>query len=257
MSTPGSGRFGTALVTGASRGLGRAVALRLASDGTAVAVNYRAAADEAQRVVAEIRDLGVDAVALQADIADPDAARALFSRAQDVLGPISIVISNAGITRDRLLIQMSEDDWAATWCTDLVGARALCREAVRCMNHGGRIVTVSSVVAVTGNAGQANYAASKAAVEGLTRELAVEAAEKGITVNCIIPGYIPTDATAHLTDRQREVWFERIPMGRGGTPSDIAGLAAYLVSPQAGYITGQCIAVDGGLLAQAWVGMAP
>jgi 3-oxoacyl-[acyl-carrier protein] reductase len=232
------------------------MALRFAADGLAIGVNYRTAAAEAGQVVEAITAAGGRAVPLQADVSDPARARALVESAENALGRLAVVVSNAGITRDRLLIQMSEEDWLATWDTDLSGPRGLCREAIERMGRsgGGRIITVSSVVAVTGNAGQANYASAKSALEGFTRQLAVEAAPRGVTVNCIIPGYIPTDATAHLTGVQKEAWFRRIPMARGGSASDIAELAAFLGVGDAGYITGQCIAVDGGLLARAGQG---
>lgn len=243
-----TGRRGGALVTGASRGLGRATAIRLARAGYRVAINYLGSADRAEAVVAEIREAGGTAVALQADVSDTDAASALVSRAEQALGPLDAVIANAGITRDRLLIQMADADWMATWMTDLAGARALCREALACMapRRRGTIVTVSSVVGTTGNPGQANYAAAKAGMQGFARQLAVEAAPVGVTVNCVVPGFFPTDAVAHLTAAQKGAWVSKVPMAREGEAEEVAALVAFLSGPDARYITGQCIAVDGG-----------
>jgi 3-oxoacyl-[acyl-carrier protein] reductase len=242
-----------ALVTGASRGIGREVALLLAERQYRVAVHFRAARDEADRVVEDIRQRGAHAEAIQADLAVDAEAATLVERVENALGPLSVLVNNAGITRDRLLLQMSVEDWDATWCTDLAGARAVARAALRSMyaRGYGRIVNVSSVVGATGNAGQANYAAAKSAIFGLTRELAVMAGPSGVTVNCVTPGYITTDATAHLTERQREAWFAQIPMGRAATARDVAELVVFLTGDSAAYITGQCIAVDGGLLAAA------
>jgi 3-oxoacyl-[acyl-carrier protein] reductase len=242
-----------ALITGASRGIGKAVALRLAAQGLAVAINYRSSSDEAESVVRCIEDAGGRAVALRADIADPLEAAALVGRAEAALGPLQVVVNNAGITRDRLLIQMSPEDWDATWCTDLAGARALSRVALDSMRKrgAGSIVNISSVVGVTGNSGQANYAAAKSAILGLTRDLAVQAACYNVRVNCVVPGYIVTDATSHLTEPQREVWMSRIPMGRFATVDEVVGIIVFLSGADSSYLTGQCIAVDGGFLAAA------
>lgn len=247
-----------ALITGASRGIGRACASLLAAQGVAIAVNYRSAAAEAERLVEEITRSGGTALALQGDVAEPAEAAGLVERAEAELGLVGILINNAGITRDRLLLQMTVEDWDATWCTDLAGSRAAARRALQFMRERrtGRIINLSSVVGSTGNAGQANYAAAKSAVTGLTRELAVEAAPCAVTVNCVVPGFITTDATAHLTGPQQDVWLRRIPMGRAATADEVAQMVAFLASDQAAYITGQCIAVDGGLLAAAGHGLA-
>lgn len=204
-----------------------------------------------------VEDIGRRAIVLPADMSDSEAASRLVRDAEASIGPIEVVVSNAGITRDRLLIQMSEDDWDSIWNTDLAGPRALCETAIELMSRrtGGRIITVGSVVGSLGNAGQANYATAKAAVEGLTRELAVRAGPASITVNCVVPGYIPTDAVAHLNEAQVAAWYERIPMRRNGTVDDVAELIAFFAGPQSGYITGQCVAVDGGLLARAGAGL--
>jgi 3-oxoacyl-[acyl-carrier protein] reductase len=247
-----------ALITGASRGIGRACASLLSAYGVPVVVNYRSAEGEATRLVEEIRASGGTAIALQADVSNPDEARRLVDQADSRLGGIGILVNNAGITRDRLLLQMTAEDWDATWCTDLAGSRAAARRALHCMlpRGSGRIVNLSSVVGITGNAGQANYAAAKSAVTGLTRQLAIEAAPSGVTVNCVVPGFITTDATSHLTEQQTAVWLQRIPMGRAATADEVAAIVIFLASDQAAYLTGQCIAVDGGLLASAGGGLA-
>lgn len=240
-----------ALITGASRGIGRACAIELATYGVRIAVNYRSAAADAEQVVRDIRAAGGIAIAMQGDIASAKTARELVDRAESELGPVGILINNAGITRDRLLVQMTIEDWDATWHTNVTGARAAARRALHYMvpRGAGRIINLSSVVGSTGNAGQANYAAAKSAVTGLTRRLAVEAAPSGITVNCVVPGFISTDATAHLTGDQREAWLRRVPMARAATALEVAGMIAFLASEEAAYVTGQCIAIDGGLLA--------
>ncbi|MGI8967823.1 MAG: SDR family oxidoreductase [Chloroflexota bacterium] len=255
MRTPLFEPSGSALVTGASRGIGKAVALGLAEAGVPVAVNYRRGRDEAEEVVRCICECGGRAVAVQADIAVPEDAAGLLDRCEQALGPLAILVNNAGITQDRLLVQMAESDWMATWTTDLAGPRALALEAgARMAQRGhGRVVNVGSVVGVIGNSGQANYAAAKSALSGLTRHLAVQYAQHNVTVNCVVPGYIVTDATAHLTSEQSNGWLRRIPMERYGVPREVADLILFLTARQAGYITGQCIAVDGGFLASAGV----
>lgn len=248
---------GGALITGASRGIGKVVALRLAGLGLPIAVNYRESKAEADALVKMICSDGGQAIALPADMSDPAQAEEIVVHAHDHFGSLTLLVNNAGITRDRLVLQMSEEDWNATWKTDLVGARAAARIALRCMAHsGGRIINVSSVIGVSGNAGQANYSAAKAAILGLTRELAVEGAPSRVTVNCVTPGYITTDATSHLNDRQRQTWLDRIPMRRSARPEEVAEAIVFLASEAAGYITGQCLAVDGGLLAAAGAGLA-
>jgi 3-oxoacyl-[acyl-carrier protein] reductase len=247
-----------ALVTGASRGIGREIALLLADRRFTIGVHYRVARGEADRVVQEIQQRGRKAVAIQADLAREHEAATLVERAEDAIGPLTVLVNNAGITRDRLLLQMSIEDWNATWYTDLAGSRAAARVAMKrmCARGYGRIINVSSVVGATGNTGQANYAAAKSAIFGLTRDLSVAAAPCGVTVNCVTPGFITTDATAHLTDRQRDAWIDRIPMRRTATAKDVAELVVFLAGESAAYITGQCIAVDGGLLAAAGQGLA-
>lgn len=256
MFTPLPG--GVALVTGAARGIGRAVALQLAAQGVPVACNYVRSAGLTEDLIHEMTNLGVRGAAFQADISDPEAAARLVKRVEAEFGPVAILINNAGVTRDRLLVQMSEDDWHYTWSTNLEGTRAASYAALGSMRDrgAGRIVNISSVVGVSGNAGQANYAAAKSAVVGFTRSLAVDVARYGITVNCVIPGYIETDATAHLSEEQREAWIRKIPMERGAWADDVANAVLFLAGPRARYITGQCLAVDGGLLAASGHGLS-
>lgn len=244
---------GAALVTGASRGIGKVVALRLGASGMPVAVNFRAGQTEAADVVRQIAEAGGHAVAIRADVADTAAAAGLVADVEARLGPLSVLVNNAGITRDRLIVQMSEDDWEATWSTDLAGARLIARAAATSMRERsfGRIVNVGSVVGVTGNGGQANYATAKSALLGLTRSLAIDYAPYNVTVNCVVPGYIETDATSHLNAEQRLNWLKRIPMQRYASASEVADVIVFLTGLSASYVTGQCLAVDGGFLAAA------
>jgi 3-oxoacyl-[acyl-carrier protein] reductase len=244
---------GAALVTGASRGIGREIAVLLANRGHAVAIHYRNSAPDAREVVRRIRADGGKATHLQADLSEECESIALVTKAEQELGPLEILVNNAGGTRDRLVLSMKEADWDAMWRTNLTSARMLCRQALDSMRPRtyGRIVNLSSVVGVTGNAGQANYAAAKSAVLGLTRGLAILAAPYGITVNCVVPGYIHTDATSHLDAGQRAAWIDRIPMCRAAEPIEVAEVVTFLASEHAGYVTGQSIAVDGGLLARS------
>lgn len=238
-----------ALVTGASRGIGAAIALRLARDGAVVAVNYAGSRDAAEEVVAQIESAGGEAVALQADVSDTDACARLVEDTIEQLGSVDIIVNNAGINRDTLVVRMSDDDWNAVIDTDLRGAFAVIRAAARPMmkQRSGAIVNVASVIGLVGNAGQANYAAAKAGLIGLTKSLAKELAPRGIRVNAIAPGFIETDMTGALSDAIREAAQGEIAMKSLGTPDDIAAAVAFLASEDAGYITGQTLGVDGGM----------
>lgn len=239
----------TALVTGASRGIGRAIALRLAREGYAVAVNYRGSAEKAEELVAQIQGEGGEAWALQADVADYEQAGTLVTKAVEALGRLDVLVNNAGVTRDRLLAMMSEQDFSEVIRVNLNGCFNATRHAARVMmkQRGGVIVNISSVIGLHGNAGQANYAASKAGIHGLTMSAAKELGSRGIRVNAVAPGYIQTDMTGVLTDEQRGGIANRIALARLGEPEDVAGLVAFLCSDAASYITGQIIAVDGGM----------
>ena len=239
----------TALVTGASRGIGAAIALRLASDGAAVAVNYAGSAAAAQEVVSRIEALGGRALALQADVSDPTAAAALVEECIAKLVGLDIVVNNAGITRDGLLVRMSDEDWTAVITTNLGGVFNVTKAATRHLmkQRSGAIVNVASVVGLVGNAGQANYAAAKAGVIGLTKTVAKELAPRGIRVNAVAPGFIDTDMTAALPEGVRDAALSEIALRRFGAVEDVANAVAFLAGDDAAYITGQTLAIDGGM----------
>lgn len=241
-----------ALVTGSNRGIGRAVAERLARDGFDVCVNCSSEASlpSAQELADQLeREYGVRAVAVAANVADPAAAAALVDAAMEAFGRLDVLVNNAGITRDGLLARMKDEDFDAVLDVNLKGTFNCCRAAAQRMmkQRYGRIVNMSSVVGVAGNAGQANYAASKAGVIGLTKAVAKELAGRNITANAVAPGFIETDMTDALSDKQRAAITERIASKRLGAPEDVAALVSFLASEEAGYVTGQVVCVDGGM----------
>jgi len=238
------------LVTGSSRGIGAALARRFAADGYRVAVHYSTSSAAAEAVVTSLRDLGADAEAFGADVADPAACQSLVKAVVERFGALDVLVNNAGITRDTLALRMKDEDWRSVIDTNLSAAFYLSRAALRGMlkSGTGRIVNISSVVALMGNAGQANYIASKAGLIGLTKALAREYAGKGVTVNAVAPGFIDSDMTASLSPELRQQYLDQIPAGRFGTPEDVAAVVAFLASPEAGYVNGQTLAVDGGMV---------
>ncbi len=239
----------TALVTGGSRGIGRAVCLRLAGLGARVYVNYVSRADSATTVVAEIEKAGGKAAAIGFDVADGSAVQSAIAQIVGEAGGLDILVNNAGITRDSLILRMKEEDWDAVLDTNLKGAFLCAKAAAKPMmkQRGGRIINISSVSGISGNAGQVNYSAAKAGLIGLSKSLARELAPRKITVNCIAPGFIESEMLDTLPQEMQEELKKSIPLGGFGSTEDIAGAAAYLASDDAGYITGETLHINGGM----------
>jgi 3-oxoacyl-[acyl-carrier protein] reductase len=241
-----------AIVTGSGRGIGRAIAMKLASQGARVVVNYQKNAATAQEAVDAIVAAGGEAKAVQADVSVLAEAQALVKAATEAFGRLDIVVNNAGTTRDNLIALMKEEDWDVVLGANLKSAWNMCKAASRTMMkaRSGRIVNISSVSGLAGQGGQSNYSASKAGMIGMTKALAKELGGRNITVNAVAPGFVPTDLTAELPAELKDAMLKMTPLGRFGTPQDVANAVAFLVSDEAAYITGQVLSVDGGLVMQ-------
>ena len=239
-----------ALVTGGGRGIGKAIGLRLARQGADVAFSYRGNADAAKATAAEIESIGTKALAIQGDVKDPESGEAVVKAALDAFGKVDILVNNAGITRDDLIMRMSEDAWRDVLETNLFGAFWMTKAVTRPMlkARAGRIINITSVSGQAGQMGQANYSSAKAGLIGLTKATARELASRGITVNAVAPGFVLTELTQDLPENLQNEITARTPLGRFGTTEEVADAVAFLASDEAGYITGQVLAVDGGLV---------
>ena len=241
-----------AVVTGGGRGIGRAVAVRLANEGANVAISYRSNDTAAEEVAEEVKAAGAECEIFKGDVASPEDVDALFKGVGEVLGPVEILVNNAGLTRDNLMMRMKESEFDEVLGTNLKGTYLCTRAALRPMVRArwGRIVNVSSVVGLVGNAGQANYAASKAGIIGFTKSVAREVAQRGITANVVAPGYVETELTGSLSEEVKDQIRGQVPAGRFAEAEEVAEVVAFLAGEGAGYITGQTVAVDGGMTMQ-------
>ncbi|TAK57124.1 MAG: 3-oxoacyl-[acyl-carrier-protein] reductase, partial [Bacteroidetes bacterium] len=242
----------SALVTGGTRGIGKAIALSLAKEGANVSIVYRSSSSEAEEVVQAIKDLGRDASAFQADVASFSQAQEIVQKVVAQFGRLDIVVNNAGITKDGLLLRMTEEDWDTVINTNLKSVFNYTKAAIKPMmsQRSGKIINITSVVGITGNAGQANYASSKAGVIGFTKSIAKEVSSRNIQVNAVAPGFVETDMTGKLNEEQQKAILDKIPLKRTAKPDEIASTVIFLVSPASDYITGQVLCVDGGLTLQ-------
>ncbi|WP_017186323.1 3-oxoacyl-[acyl-carrier-protein] reductase [Alkalibacillus haloalkaliphilus] len=239
-----------ALVTGASRGIGKAIAIELAKQGANVVVNYAGSKDKAEAVVDEIKQLGRDAFAVQANVSNSDEVKDIIKQTVDHFGSLDILVNNAGITRDNLLMRMKEEEFDEVIDTNLKGVFNCIKGVTRQMmkQRSGKIVNVASIVGVTGNPGQANYVAAKSGVIGMTKSVAKELAARNVNVNAVAPGFIATDMTDELSDEAKQQMYNLIPLDRLGDPEDVAKVVRFLASDDANYMTGQTIHVDGGMV---------
>ncbi|MDQ0427804.1 3-oxoacyl-[acyl-carrier protein] reductase [Planomicrobium stackebrandtii] len=240
----------TAIITGASRGIGAEIARKFAADGAKVVVNYSGSQEKAEAVVADIQANGGEAIAVKANVSDAESVKAMVDETMKTFGSVDILVNNAGITRDNLMMRMKDDEWDDVININLKGVFICTKAVTRQMmkQRAGRIVNIASIVGVMGNAGQANYVASKAGVIGLTKTTARELASRGITANAVAPGFITTDMTDQLTDEVQKAMLEQIPLNRFGAPEDVAKAALFLASDDASYMTGQTLHLDGGMV---------